>query len=233
MAIAAGHRKITFVSSMCDIFESDKTFKGKWLDHTKQPIDTTFDEQRAKAFSAIDTMPEIHFLLLTKRPQNILNSVPDNPHPIGGKHVKYRDNVSYGTSAGTQKTWDSKVKQLMRLKDTLSPSLFVSCEPMLEPVDIQRNDFGWQPDVIFCGGESAGRDKVRPMDLRWSLDLRDQCLAIERGPMFHFKQLGSYAILDGAPLRYKHPKGEDPKEWPRRFGLSANQSVPEHWRAKL
>ena len=232
LARESGHKKIAFVSSMSDIFEDDKTFQGQWLNHKKETIQMTFGEQRERCFKLIDEHPEIHFLLLTKRPQNILKYVPWRPGGTdlmpGLAHPKYRKNVSYGTSAGTQKTWNTKVKQLMLVRD-ICPSTFVSCEPMLEEVGINGHG-DYMPDVIFCGGESAGKDSVRPMDLTWAESLHDQCQYNGR-VMFHFKQLGSYATHGGEAMTYKHPKGEDPSEWPK--WLQKSQEVPRHWRARL
>lgn len=222
-----GHKKITFVSSMCDIFETDQTFKGQWMDHTGKPIATSFDEQRARAFDVIDSFPEIHFLLLTKRPQNILDNVPGNPVPPPiGFDWRWRSNVSYGTSAGVQRTWNTKVSQLMKCQH-IAPSLFVSCEPMMEPVNV-RGHKSMMPSVIFVGGESASKADVRPMDTDWALSVKKQVSNCDT--IFHFKQLGSYATRGGEPMEYAHPKGEDKTEWPA--GLVC-QDLPKHWRSKL
>ena len=223
----SGHKKISFVSSMCDIFETDKTFEGTWIDHNKEAVDTSFDEQRQRAFDAMDRFTEIHFLCLTKRTQNILKLTPPNPNPVYQKDPRYRSNVSFGTSAGLQKTWNSKVPMLMRAAK-IAPSLFVSCEPMMEPIDIRRHKGGLLPSVIFVGGESASREKVRPMDAVWAASIGEQVAGTDT--IFHFKQFGSYATNDGEPMNLKHPKGEDPSEWPAKF---LRQELPTHWRGDL
>ena len=226
-AAECGHKQIAFVSSMCDIFETDDTFDGQWLNHRGEKIAMTFDQQRARAFAAIDSNPNVHFLLLTKRIENVADLTPANPNPISGKASQFRANVSFGTSAGTQKTWDDKMQYLMGVRD-ICPSTFVSCEPLLEPV-VPRPVDGCVPDVVFVGGESAAKEKVRAMDLRWALDIK--AAADSFGCIFHFKQLGVAATLDGEPMKYNHPKGEDPSEWP--VELKNCQSLPGHWRAPL
>jgi protein gp37 len=60
---------------------------------------------------------------------------------------------------------------------------FLSCEPLLGPMPgLPLGGIGW----VIAGGES-GAD-ARPMDPRWVVDLRDQCLAA--GVPFFFKQWG-------------------------------------------
>ncbi|MCL6562579.1 MAG: phage Gp37/Gp68 family protein [Firmicutes bacterium] len=73
---------------------------------------------------------------------------------------------------------------------------FVSCEPLLGPVDLTP----WlrRLDWVIVGGESG--PKARPMDPAWARALRDQCLAV--GVPFFLKQLGGprpggEAALDG------------------------------------
>lgn len=228
IAREAGHKKVAFVSSMSDVFEDDSTFDGRWINHKGETVDTNFEDQRARVFRAIDANPDVHFLLLTKRPQNIRRFVPECVKAFGRKSPYWRPNVSYGTSAGTQRTWNDKVSVLMDCKH-MAPSLFVSMEPMMEPINIRGHRQTDLPDVVFIGGESASKADVRPMDVNWVDFVRDQLYGTET--IFHFKQLGSYATKNGIPLDYDHPKGEDSTEWP---GDLANfQEVPSHWRGLI
>ena len=63
---------------------------------------------------------------------------------------------------------------------------FLSCEPLLGPVDLEP----WQDglDWVIAGGESG--PSARRTQLDWVRDLRDQCNGA--GVAFHFKQWGSW-----------------------------------------
>jgi protein gp37 len=91
----------------------------------------------------------------------------------------------------------------------------------------------------IAGGESDGihGKRARPCDLAWIRDLRDQ-LRAAAVPFFN-KQLGANAISttpgergsigprirgQGWRVRLKHPKGEDPSEWPEDLRV---REVPE------
>jgi protein gp37 len=74
---------------------------------------------------------------------------------------------------------------------------FISCEPLLGPVDLSK----WlRPtatrrlaiDWVIAGGESGHH--ARPSNPEWFRSLRDQC--IKRGTPFHFKQWGNWAVVD-------------------------------------
>ena len=68
---------------------------------------------------------------------------------------------------------------------------FLSCEPLLGPVDASDAigaGVGW----IITGGESdQGSHRARPTDPAWFRSLRDQCVAA--GVPFHHKQNGAWA----------------------------------------
>jgi protein gp37 len=76
---------------------------------------------------------------------------------------------------------------------------FLSCEPLLKPVDLRRQLQGihW----VIVGGESGPH--ARPTELCWIRDIRDQCH--QAGVAFFLKQLGGHptprghddALLDG------------------------------------
>jgi protein gp37 len=94
----------------------------------------------------------------------------------------------------------------MKCRD-LSPVLFLSCEPLLGPVDLNKWLFvgpegGWEYEGsprnwiswVIAGGES-GRD-ARPMHPDWARSLRDQCGAAQVA--FHFKQWGEFGPIETA-----------------------------------
>ena len=59
---------------------------------------------------------------------------------------------------------------------------FLSCEPLLGPLDLDLEGIHW----VIAGGESGPR--ARPMRPEWARSIRDQCLAA--GVPFFFKQWG-------------------------------------------
>lgn len=128
------------------------------------------------------------FLLLTKRPERmkewIIEYVVDrdgNPDPF--------HNIWLGVSAEDQETADSRIPVLLR---TPAAKRFVSCEPLLGEIDLDRGNYGstgfWidQLDWVIAGGESG--PGARPPDPDWFRSLRDQCNTA--GKPFFFKQWG-------------------------------------------
>jgi protein gp37 len=100
-------------------------------------------------------------------------------------------NVWLGVSVEDQKWADIRVPALL---DTPAAVRFLSCEPLLGPVDLDRwltwpsdgsirHDLDW----LICGGESG--HGARPMHPDWARSLRNQCAAA--GVPYFFKQTGS------------------------------------------
>ncbi len=158
-AAREGRRHRVFCASMADVFE----FRAEL-----RPV-------RARLWDLIDQTPHLDWLLLTKRPHLVSRMVPwgnNWPH-----------NVWLGTTAENQKWAD---KRLPRLLDYPAAIRFVSCEPLLGPINLSPwlNELDW----VIAGGESGPR--ARPMNPAWAIGLRDQC--IQAGVAFHFKQWGHW-----------------------------------------
>jgi protein gp37 len=101
-------------------------------------------------------------------------------------------NVWLGVTVENQHWADERIPLLLQ---TPAAVRFLSCEPLLEPVQIVSPITGLQHrmpltnaalDWVICGGESG--PKRRPFDLEWARDLRRQC-ASAHIPFF-MKQLG-------------------------------------------
>lgn len=168
LAAAAGNRQRVFCASMADVFEDRRDL----------------DEHRSRLWRLIATTPYLDWLLLTKRPWNILRLLPDE----WGLTVP--TNVWLGTTAENQKWADQRIPALMELQATVR---FLSMEPLLGPIDLRAvpglNRMGAPlPDWIIVGGES-GRG-ARPMEPLWARRLRDQSVAA--GVPFFFKQWGEH-----------------------------------------
>jgi len=109
-------------------------------------------------------------------------------------------NVWLGVTVENQETADQRIPHLL-----LTPASvrFVSCEPMLGPVNLEVknrlivNGHPYYPtsehylfdlDWVICGGESGSG--ARPMNPTWARSIRDQCNAA--GVPFFFKQWGEW-----------------------------------------
>jgi protein gp37 len=156
------------------------------------------DARREKLWSVISETPNLDWLLLTKRPQNV------------GRLVPWRDtwpeNVWLGTTTENQRWLDERMPLLTSLNARI---LFLSCEPLLGPLDLSRWIEGARRgahrriDWVISGGES-GHD-ARPMHPEWLMSLRDQCV---RGRIkFLFKQWGNWR-----PVSQRQVNGHDSKE---------------------
>jgi protein gp37 len=160
-----GTRARVFCASMADIFE-DRAELNPW---------------REKLWPLIEATPYLDWLLLTKRPQRISRSVP--------WAQTWPDNVWVGTTAESQKWAEKRIPHLVELPAKVR---FLSCEPLLDQLDLSRwlrpTTGGQRVDWVIAGGESGA--KARPMNPEWVRSLRDQCLEA-RAP-FHFKQWGHW-----------------------------------------
>ncbi len=161
-AAAAGERPGVFCNSLADVF--DNKVPPGW---------------RADLFDLIRQTPNLMWLLLTKRPQNIIKMLA----PLGG----LPPNFALGTTVEDQKRANQRLPYLIHAKHNLRPAFaFVSGEPLLGPVDL-RSWIGFL-DWVIVGGESGPGS--RPMHPDWVRGLLDQCAAAD--VPFLFKQRGDY-----------------------------------------
>ena len=153
------HRKV-FCASLADVFE----------DHPDLP------PWRERLWALIDDTPNLDWLLLTKRPGNIPKMMPE-----GG----FGPNVWLGTTVESQEFAKGRIKQLLRVPAAVH---FLSCEPLLGPLDLREWLSTGRLDWVIAGGESGPH--ARPTDPQWFESLRDQCT--HYGVKFHFKQWGEW-----------------------------------------
>jgi len=149
-----------FVCSMGDLFHKDVSLFA---------IESVFQIMR--------NCPQHTFMLLTKRPDNMITSVLNVEVSKNGKIPK---NILIGVTAENQEQWDWRTKFLGLLSGITT---FVSVEPMLEEVNAGDNiQF---VDWVICGAETGpGARYMRP---EWALDLKEQCKAA--GVPFFMKQM--------------------------------------------
>lgn len=212
--------------------------KGKTVDDCvccgKPTRPMTMDDVRLRLFELIAATPRLDWMLLTKRPENIQPTLSRLPMRVdawgvGGctlwemmtAHGCPIDNVWWGTTVENQAA-TSRIGHLLKIPGSVH---FLSCEPLLEGLDLREHlrphcPWGCGPvtDSLVCqecewcgddshrinlaivGGESG--PGARPFDLQWARDLRDQCKAADCA--YFFKQTGENV----AGLRVRGKGGE-------------------------
>jgi protein gp37 len=179
-AQAVGTRARVFCASMADVFEEHPGVV----------------EARARLFALIEATPNLDWLLLTKRPENIMRLMP---RQWDESFYGIPANVWLGTSVEDQRRADERIPHLLRVPARIR---FLSCEPLLGPVNLDHyliddwtrigNDVHYHehPPIhwLIVGGESG--HGARPMHPDWTRALRDQ--AVAAGIVFHFKQWGEW-----------------------------------------
>jgi protein gp37 len=106
--------------------------------------------------------------------------------------------VWLGVSVEDQKRADLRIPKLL---DTPAAVRFLSCEPLLGPVNLgvsvpigPLDERKPMVDWVIVGGESG--PGARPMHPDWARDLRDQCQ--DAGVPYFFKQWGAFRWVAGA-----------------------------------
>lgn len=170
-------RARVFCASLADVFE-DRPELEQW---------------RMDLFQLIDLTPNLDWLLLTKRPENVLRMVRHDWIGSG-----FPLNVWLGTSVENQAAADERIPELLKIPARVR---FLSMEPLLGPVDLNqwllsehgRRAIGAMPGIhwVIVGGESGPH--ARPMHPDWARSIRDQCQAA--GVPFFFKQWGEWRHL--------------------------------------
>ena len=182
---------------------------GDWLDD-EVPI-----EWLADMLDVIRLCPNLDFLLVTKRPENwrsridlvktsnslfeewLIEWLYSGGETLDGEMFYPPKNVWIGVSVENQDQAEKRIPELLKIPAEVR---FLSCEPLLGPVDIFDTMTGdllyesgneYDPgsiDWVICGGESGHNS--RPMHHTWSRSLRDQCRAAHDGVPFFMKQMG-------------------------------------------
>jgi len=169
-AAAEFRRARVFCASMSDVFEEHP--------------DPRLDQCRAKLWKLIADTPNLDWLLLTKRPQNVKRMTRDT----WGDN--WPENVWLGISVENQKWADKRIPVLLSCPAKVR---FLSCEPLIGPVDLSKWVKKGEPSPIhwvIVGGESGFKSQCRAMDPEWVRALREFTLAHNIG--YHFKQWGCW-----------------------------------------
>lgn len=185
-AAEAGITRKVFCSSLADWCE----------DHPQLVL------PRQRLFTMIEETPNLVWLLLTKRPENILRFIPDK------WKMNPPRNVWYGTTIESEEyLW--RAEELCKVPASIR---FVSSEPLLGSLKgigkyLGAPHFGWpgggpifsdrmgyagrgKIHWLITGGESGDHKDIRPSHPDWFRELMEECL--EHRTPFLFKQWGEY-----------------------------------------
>ena len=167
-----GRRARVFCASMGDVFEWNRSL----------------DRLRDRLWALVERTPNLDWLLLTKRPHLARRLAP--------WPGAWPSNVWLGTTVENQHFADRRIRYLL---DVPCQYRFLSCEPLLGPVDLSGyiDALHW----IIAGGESGGR--ARPTHPDWIRGLRDQC--VNAGVAFHFKQWGNWYPQEAYRTGHERP----------------------------
>lgn len=186
-------RRRVFCASLADVFDNE--VPAEW---------------RRDLLNLIADTPNLDWLVLTKRignAQRMLNEyIASDGHP-GETWDGAWPNLWLGVTVVNQREAERDIPVLLK---TPAAVRFLSCEPLLGPVGVERwlrprqvgnpdgyggdHAPGWTTDSrtihwVIAGGESG--PGARPTNPDWVESLRDQCAAA-RVPFF-FKQWGEWA----------------------------------------
>lgn len=139
------------------------------------------DEWRKEIWKMIRERQDIDFLILTKRIDRFMVSLPDD---WGDGY----DNVNIGCTVENQATVDYRLPLFLSFP---IKRRFIACSPLLEKIDISPYLNG--VEHVTVNGES-GRD-ARVCEYDWILNIREQC--IKANTTFWFKSTGTFFKRDG------------------------------------
>jgi protein gp37 len=227
-----------FVNSMSDLFHEAVPFY--FIDMVfgvMAACEVTTNYGEGHTFQVLTKRPErMREYLSTDRRRAWAKSAVDrgggeNPDPLYDQ-IAYRDgplpNVWLGVSVEDQAAADQRIPLL---RETPAAVRFLSCEPLLGPVDLRMvtrrtfglpsggrglaGELGW----VIVGGESG--PGVRPCDVDWVRSLVEQCRAA--GVPAFVKQLGARAqagyyddawrgLYEQGGFEWPEPEGWDPRD---------------------
>lgn len=159
-------------------------------------------DARNRMFGTIKATPNLRYLLLTKRPQNMRWMMPTEyfdrdpvffPDYTPTHHAHAYNHVWLGCTVEDNARARERIPELVKVPASVH---FLSMEPLLEYVDIapylEKGGIQW---VIVGGESSQGGQTARHFDLAWAEEIVAVCRRFEV-PVF-VKQLGSRPIAEG------------------------------------
>lgn len=184
-----------------DAKAGDKIFTCSWSDFFIEEA----DQWRGWAWDIIKSRPDLHWQILTKRPERIKQCLPED-------WGDGWDNVWLGISVENQKNAEVRMPILANIPCKVR---FISAEPLIDKVNLMSvYTEGWMPSTsdpdnfeqhppaepylfwyhwVIIGGESGnenGKYKYRPSNISWYDQIVSDCTRYNV-PVF-VKQLGTH-----------------------------------------
>ena len=168
-------RQRVFCASLADVF--DNQAEPQW---------------RTELWALIEATPNLDWLILTKRPENI-------ERMLGSWESRIPANVWLGTTCEDQPAYDRRWPILQRFNVRVR---FISYEPAIGPLDITRHEE--KPDWLICGGENPAH---RDMPAAWAYSIKEQCE--EWYVPFLMKQMAGKRPIPADLLVRQYPPGSN------------------------
>jgi len=168
------HRPRVFCSSLADVFDNQVDRAWRW-----------------ELWDLIAQTPELDWLLLTKRPENIGGM-------LGPWERRFPPNVWLGATCEDQAAYDRRWPILQEFNLRIR---FISYEPAIGPLDILRHKE--KPDWLICGGESGKNYRAMPHE--WAYRVMDDCN--EHFVPFFMKQMAGLVPIPDDLLLRQFPPG--------------------------
>lgn len=138
------------------------------------------DQWRNEAWDIIRKRKDCTFIILTKRPERILDNLPSD---WGNGY----ENVRLSVSVENQYTWEERIPILCSIP-ALKHDVFMA--PMIGPIQTDDLLDQYHIDCIYLGGEYC--DNARPCNYDWVLEVRESCMCHD--VTFHWRNCGTNLI---------------------------------------
>lgn len=179
-----GRNARVFCASLADVFEDREDLVAP----------------RGRLFALIQSTPALNWLLLTKRPENMVRLAADL-----GWDGDWPANVWAGCTVEDQERADERIPELLQVPARVR---FLSCEPLLGAADLSRY-LGWLWECPECGydtGEAKGETVPRSRSFAYcGLCAGDTGRDVQvnlRGPGIHWVICGGESGHGARPM---HP----------------------------
>lgn len=153
------------------------------------------DGWREEVWSMIRRRKDLTFEILTKRPERIMDHLPDD----------WNDgyaNVRLSVSVEDQDAWNHRIPILQSVP-AAHRDVFMA--PMIGRIDTDILLEMGGIDCIFVGGEYCSNN-ARPCDLEWVENVRRSC--ISNDVSFHWRNCGTYFVKDGTTFHIPDIRGQ-------------------------
>lgn len=218
-------RPRVFINSLSDTFEGfhGPIYRKDAAEY--KVVAQNLDDVRARFFRVVEECDELDILLLTKRPENVVDMAPsgwtcERMGDACDDRCGWPKHVWMGTTVENQEQADQRIPELLRIPASVR---FLSMEPLLEKVDLCNLDIlrqgatcgnaparpgGARIALAIIGSESG--NNRRTTEVHWVDEIVEQCKSA--GVACFVKQFET--VLGHAN---GDKKGGDPKWWPKRW----------------